>query len=139
MSDAGHGRARAVRMLTLWLLAVGAASCDSGTPFAPTLAFGEAADDQQVELSVGQRFLVSLESNPSTGYRWEIAELDTSVVAQAGEPSFAASSDLVGASGFETWRFQAVAAGETELRLVYRRPWEQEPPLQSYTLHLSVS
>ena len=33
---------------------------------------------------------------------------------------------MLGASGKSHWRFKAVQAGDTQLRLVYRRAWEKE-------------
>jgi inhibitor of cysteine peptidase len=121
-----------------WLL-LSVVGCEDDSPVAPTLVFGEEAEGQQVTMTVGQDLVLRLESNPSTGYGWEVAELDTSVVAQQGEPRFLPSSDLPGASGIETWRFRAVGRGRTDLRLVYRRSWETEPPLRELQLRLCVS
>ena len=36
----------------------------------------------QVDLNVGQILVVSLESNPTTGYRWEVAEIDDEILRQ---------------------------------------------------------
>ncbi len=121
-----------------WLL-MGLIGCEENSPVAPSLVFGEEAAGQQVALTVGQELVLRLEGNPSTGYDWELAELDTSVVVQQGEPRFSPGSNLPGASGIETWRFRAVGRGRTDLRLVYRRSWETEPPLRELPLHLSVS
>jgi inhibitor of cysteine peptidase len=121
-----------------WLL-MGLVGCEEDSPAAPTLVFGEEADGQRVALTVGQDLVLRLESNPSTGYGWEIAEFDTSVVAQEGESHFSPGSDLPGASGIETWRFRAVGRGRTDLMLMYRRSWESEPPLRELQLRLSVS
>jgi inhibitor of cysteine peptidase len=46
---------------------------------------------------------------------------------------FEPKSDLVGAPGVETLRFQAVDSGETTLQLVYHRPWEAGvAPLETF-------
>lgn len=37
-------------------------------------------DDGQVMLGVGETLVLSLGSNPTTGYRWEIAEIDEAVL-----------------------------------------------------------
>ena len=56
-----------------------------------------------------------------------------------GEPEFAADSDLIGAGGKVVLRFEAKAAGRTELRLVYHRPWEEDvEPLKSFSVTVSV-
>ncbi|MFN2155296.1 MAG: protease inhibitor I42 family protein [Anaerolineae bacterium] len=88
-----------------------------------------AADDgRQIEMQQGQTLVVSLESNPSTGYRWERAPVEDEILQQAGEPEFrqGGRSGLVGTPGQQIFRFQAAATGTTRLDLVYHRPWEQE-------------
>lgn len=98
------------------------------------------ADDNGslAELKVGQALAISLESNPSTGFRWEVTDLDEGKLQQVGEAEFEARSDLVGASGVETLRFKAVGAGNTALNLVYRRAWEDKPPLETFSCQVVV-
>ncbi|NIN66503.1 MAG: peptidase inhibitor I42 [Anaerolineae bacterium] len=85
----------------------------------------EADNGGEVVLNVGDTFLLSLESNPTTGYGWEIAEIDQGILREASHEYEAESSDLVGSGGHEIWRFDALAAGSTTLQLEYRRPWEE--------------
>ena len=93
----------------------------------------------QVDLNVGQILVVSLESNPTTGYRWEVAEIDDEILRQEGEAEYEAESDLVGAGGVETFRFKALAAGEGELKLVYRRSWEEGvEPIEVFSIEVDV-
>ena len=40
------------------------------------------------------------------------------------EPGEGAQQGLVGAGGVEHFRFKALKAGETEITLVYKQPWE---------------
>jgi len=99
------------------------------------------ADDngRAVELAMGQVLTVTLESNPTTGYRWEITELDEQVLASMGEAEYQPGSNLVGASGMEILRFKAVNEGHTSLDLAYRRPWEQDvEPLELFSLQVVV-
>ena len=97
----------------------------------------------QVEVAVGQILVLTLESNPTTGYSWQVVEAEDSVLRQIGEPEFKAASELdpplVGAGGVEVFRFEAVGAGETRLELVYRRPWEEGvEPLETYSVQVVV-
>jgi inhibitor of cysteine peptidase len=93
----------------------------------------------QVVLEIGQVLVVSLESNPTTGYSWEVTEIDDAFLRQEGEVEFEAQSDLVGAGGIETFRFKALAAGEGQLELVYRRPWEEGiEPLEVFSIGVGV-
>jgi inhibitor of cysteine peptidase len=98
---------------------------------------------RQIELAVGQALVVTLGSNPSTGYEWEVAEVERTVLQQIGEKEFQrdpnAPANTVGAGGFELFRFEALTAGRTALKLIYRRPWEAEvEPLETYSLQVSV-
>lgn len=97
----------------------------------------------RVELEKGQTLVVTLESNPSTGYSWEVAEGAGTVLQQKGEADFKSSSagdqQLVGAGGTETLRFEAAGAGETTLKLVYYRPWEKGvEPLETFSVQVIV-
>lgn len=97
------------------------------TPALPTEVRLSAKDDgRQIELAEGQVLVISLEGNLSTGYRWEIAGVDAEVLRQLGEIEFEPESDLLGAPGKQTLRFQPVGEGQTSLQLIYHRPWERE-------------
>jgi len=112
---------RALPLFALSLLA----ACSS-TPPSSVLLENQARCPQQ--LAQGQMLILRLPSNPTTGYRWEL-QATPEVLRSLGPEVYSSPdrSDLVGAAGHSTWRFQAAAAGEGSLRLVYQRPWEQEP------------
>lgn len=114
-------------------------SCGS----AVDITLGAADDGRRVELSRGQGLEIALESNPTTGYRWEVAGLEGGVLRQVGEAEFQAVDSgttlLVGAGGTETLRFQAERAGTTTLTLVYHRPWERGvEPLEAFEIQVVV-
>ncbi len=83
----------------------------------------------RVYLKPGQVLVVTLESNPSTGYQWEVVAVDTAVLQQMGEaeflPAVSTGKQIVGAGGMERFRFKALKVAESSLKLVYRRPWEK--------------
>ena len=95
---------------------------------------------REMQLKKGQTLVVTLEANPTTGYSWEVTEpLDEQVLRQLGEPEFKAESDLVGAGGVQILRFEAVNAGQTTLKLAYRRSWEKDvEPLETYSIEVVV-
>ncbi len=101
-----------------------------------------AANGTQFETAQDQTFYIRLESNPTTGYRWEVIEIDEAVVIQVGDAVFETISPedppLPGAGGTETFQFDAIGPGETTLKLVYHRPWEDETPLDTFTLTVIV-
>jgi inhibitor of cysteine peptidase len=99
--------------------------------------------DSQVELEQGQILVVTLESNPTTGYRWEQAKNQESILEQMGEAEFKPSDTgeppLVGAGGWEIFRFKAISAGQMTLQLVYHRSWEEGvEPLKTFSLQVVV-
>lgn len=103
---------------------------------------GEAENEGGVVLAEGQEMAVSLPSNPSTGYGWQVAEGDESILQQIGEVEFHPPGEgdeaPLGKGGVERLRFKAVGPGQACLKLAYRRPWERGEPRQSYSLEVSV-
>jgi len=91
------------------------------------------------ELRVGDTMEVVLDGNPTTGFSWETAAVDASVLKQLGEPGFEPYTNLIGSGGKFTFRFEAVASGQTLLRLIYHRPWETEvPPEKTFKVTVVV-
>lgn len=111
----------------------------SGCAAQTALALEAKDDGNQITLQKGQTLTVKLEANPTTGYTWEVVESDGAILRQVGETEYEAESDLIGAGGVETLRFEAVEAGDMELRLVYHRPWETGvEPLETFTVQVTV-
>ncbi|MGE5236194.1 MAG: protease inhibitor I42 family protein [Acidobacteriota bacterium] len=95
-----------------------------------------------VELAPGQELIVRLPSNPTTGYRWSLVAPAKGVLESEGSPGFESQSSgtpLVGAPGYELWRFRAVRRGAQPVRFEYRRPWENDtPPLRVVTFTVTA-
>jgi len=89
------------------------------------ISLTEDANGCLAELGEDQTLVISLESNPSTGYSWEVAEINEDVLHQVAETEFEQTSPLLGAPEKQILRFRPVAAGQSTLKLVYRRPWEK--------------
>lgn len=89
---------------------------------------GAADDGTTVTAKVGAMFTVTLASNPTTGFEWQLAEMDTTILENTDQRYVpdATSILLVGAGGTEVWEFVARSAGTTTLRLEYRRPFESQ-------------
>jgi inhibitor of cysteine peptidase len=99
----------------------------------------EADAGRTVDLRKGDRLSISLGGNPTTGYSWQVAGVDEQVLAPLGNPGYTASSEALGAGGVFAFAFEAVAAGQTALRLVYRRPWEKRRrPAQTFKVDVTV-
>ena len=92
-------------------------------------------------LDRGQQLILSLPSNPTTGFRWVLRDGASGVLQSLGPEVYSNPEDagLVGAAGQSTWRFQAREAGEGRLLLTYQRPWETEvAPAQTFDCELRV-
>jgi len=86
-------------------------------------------DDEghEIDIGVGQEFIIALGSNPTTGYSWQPSYDETMLELVGGEPTYEADETdepAMGAGGVEFFRFKALEAGETEVTLTYAQPWE---------------
>jgi len=82
---------------------------------------------QAVQVQKGQTFDITLDANPTTGYSWK-PEYEPTYL-KLVDRRFQPSSGAVGAGGKETFTFQALQVGQTQLRMLYQRPWEPQPLL----------
>jgi inhibitor of cysteine peptidase len=97
----------------------------------------QTAAGQTVDVSVGQAIELRLPENPSTGFRWQLAADPGPACAVVGD-TYTAGANRPGAGGEHTWTLRAARPGICELRLVYRRPFENLPPAQSFAVTVEV-
>jgi inhibitor of cysteine peptidase len=104
------------------------------------LRLDETDNGSTVALQVGDMVEVVLKGNPTTGYGWRtvLADEDAGILQQMGEPAYVPDSGLIGAGGTYTFVFKALKAGEALLTLVYERPWESVPPLETFAVTVQV-
>lgn len=92
-------------------------------------------------LDTQQNLILSLPSNPTTGFRWEVRDAAANVLQSLGPEVYSTpeSSGLVGAAGISTWRFVAHAPGEGRLLLTYQQPWEPNvAPAETFDCEIRV-
>lgn len=88
-----------------------------------------------------KEFTVTIESNPTTGYRWQLAKpLDEKVVKLvASRYDSPGRNGLVGTGGREAWTFKATGKGKTTIEMKYVRSWEKnQPPARVATYSVEV-
>jgi inhibitor of cysteine peptidase len=126
---------RKIWLLSLSILLVAGAMLLSGCGGSKTV---EMVNATGTEVKVGQEFTITLESNRTTGFQWQLAKpLDESVVRLVSSNYQAPTTNAIGAGGKEIWTFKAVGAGKAEIALEYVQPWEQDvdPAIeQTYTI-----
>ncbi len=102
---------------------------------------------RELQLPSDQLLVIELESNPATGYTWEVVGIDNRVLRLTDTglrtPDHELSklgTPLLGAPQIQVLRFAGLHAGQSELTLAYRRPWEQQEvaPQETYSISVNV-
>ncbi len=101
----------------------------------------ESYDGGEVEVAESGKVIVTLESNLSTGFRWELVEnTDEGVLEAAGNKIYQlVDGPMPGAGGHEIWTFKALKKGTSTISMEYSRPWEGgEKGVQTFELTVVV-
>ena len=98
---------------------------------------------QAVEIQQGETMMVTLCSNPTTGFQWEEAQISNTAVLSEIEHRFigpeSSLSQPLGTPGQEVWIFQALQKGTSTTIFHYSRPWEGgEKSAWTFTLTVTV-
>jgi predicted secreted protein len=95
---------------------------------------------QPIEVQAGETFHIVIDSNPSTGYHWELTgELDSNIVKFVSTEYTADEPVMPGSGGVDVWAFKAIANGETQITLGHYPPGVTEGvPEQSVTFSVIV-
>lgn len=111
-------------------------------PVSGTVQVTASDNGKIVNASVGNLVRISLESNPSTGYNWELRNFEY------GSADFYSSDTVprqggnvfLGAPGDTVITLQAVQPGTQNIEVVYRRPWEAPDQVAAtFAFRLEVS
>lgn len=111
----------------LLILFTSAASCKHQLIPPGTGAVPEYSNPQiPIMVRIDQQFIISLESNATTGYKWQMTTPAYTGILRLVNSRFAPpDTNLAGAPGRQKWLFQATGPGRTVIRLEYVRPWEK--------------
>lgn len=84
----------------------------------------ENAVSKDVEISQWSNSLtISLDSDPTTGYKWEVIELEGQKIVEVTDDNYVAS-ETEGTSGKEVWTFHVLKAGTGLISMEYSQPGE---------------
>ena len=123
----------AVAVVVVVVGSCGADGGDSGDPQAVSIESGSTA-----EVETGAWLELPLDSNPSTGYMWEVRDVsDPAVVRLVDDAYVGADTDRVGAAGTQVLTFETLAPGTAEVRLWYIRSFE-DPPVPAEEASVTV-
>lgn len=89
----------------------------------------------------GEVLTINLESNPSTGYGWQVRGLDRNILRQVDAADWISSAPgKLGAPGTQILRFAAIGKGRAILNLAYVRSWEKGvAPARSFSVEVNVT
>ncbi len=127
---------------TLATLAVVAvlAGCASLQPQTPTVVQASQSGGA-IRMLQGDTLVVTLDSNPSSGYRWQVRPIDGALLQQIGSADLLPAEvapGTVGAANDTVYRFRAAAPGTGPLELAYLRPFETAPPQRTVRYDVTV-
>ncbi len=100
-------------------------------------------DGARLALRQGDRLMVALAGNATTGFQWKNVLLDEfAVLRETEEAEYRAKpypKEMVGFGGTFLFRYEAVAPGSQSFRFVYHRPWESVEPEEvvEFSVHVS--
>ena len=105
------------------------------------VAVDDSYTGKEVEIAAGGSLTVTLESNPTTGFQWELTEVTDQTVLkyESQEYQEPGAGAPVGAGGKEVWTFKALEKGRSTISMEYRRSWEEGvAPAKTFTLTVVV-
>ncbi len=85
----------------------------------------QAQNQGKVRVKKDASFQVLLNANPTTGFDWRILSYDSTIIEVKHKSFIKSDTQRMGAPGKQVFKFKAIAAGATDLRLIYVRPWER--------------
>jgi inhibitor of cysteine peptidase len=98
------------------------------------------AAPEAIELAVGAETTIALSANPSTGYRWEVSQAESSNLSavSVSDAGFAPGGGRIGASGMSRWQIKGLRPGSATVVFVYRRSWESAAPARKHVLRVRI-
>jgi inhibitor of cysteine peptidase len=121
----------------------GSKPASSGGGYPSEVQLTDADAGRAIKLANGGQLIISLTSNPSTGFGWSVQPPATDKLElQGGAPHYvppSSTTNLVGAPGTEVFTFVAKATGTAQLTLMYRRPFDVGvAPAKTFTVMVDI-
>jgi inhibitor of cysteine peptidase len=87
------------------------------------MRIGKQDQGKTIEVRSGTEVTLELNENPTTGYAWQIRDLDPKLATVAGS-EYASESKAIGAGGLRMFKIKVTGKGKTPLRAKLLRSWE---------------
>ncbi len=97
--------------------------------------------DTNITVEEGKEFIIKLDSNGTTGYKWALSkDLEADFIQLVKSEYKTPENAAVGTGGTESWQFKPLKKGESEIKLKYARPWEKDiAPIKELTFKIKVT
>ena len=97
-------------------------------------------DNVKVELAKGDKLELKLAANPTTGFTWVVGSKESTALKSAGKPEYVPDKKgKVGGGGIQVFTFTAEAAGEVDVEMQYKRPFEKDKePAKVYKFRVVI-
>ena len=104
-----------------WLSALIIAAVFVSTAAAQSIIVTEAENGTTINIAEGDLLVVTLESNPSTGFEWQVTKDDVAMLKPSGPPEFHPDVFwMTGTIGHQVFKFRAISSGTGTIELQYR-------------------
>ncbi len=104
-----------------------------------TIDLTVANDGTTLQAKTGQTINITLDSNITTGYKWNlVSQPDAAVVKFVSSKYNGPFTGGLGAGGTESWQFQAMGRGTTLLKLAYFRPFDPNQVAKEFSVTVVV-
>lgn len=125
-----------VRVFSCWVVAAASYAVAAQSD---VVTITQMQNQSTVHVARGTLFNISLQSNPSTGYSWNLGPFDSYILRQQGQPRFESyARGVPGAMGNQIFSFRARNFGGTTVRFAYSGPMGGVPPAQTFTCVIDV-
>lgn len=97
---------------------------------------------KEVSVNVGDIIQIELEENGTTGYVWQIDNLDKTYFELVSEDTKKTTADnnIAGAPVIGIWQIKALKQGSSSIKMDYFRPWEgRESAIDHFVVNLRVN
>jgi inhibitor of cysteine peptidase len=98
----------------------------------------ESFDNKSVTIPVGDTLELSLAENPTTGYRWTLANSGTPICVLKAD-DFVAAGPKPGEAGRHNFTFLVGQAGEAKIALHSGRKWADADAGRDFTLNVRAT
>lgn len=107
-----------------------------------TIKLTEEDNGQVVKMTLADKIKVTLSSNATTGYTWENALTEGSIMVQEGESIYTndpTCEGKPGCGGTQTFTFKAVSSGTGKIKLIYHQPWSSAEPAKQFEVTVNAN